>query len=63
MAFSFNVACLQEKRQIPILVFGLTRRALEPTNYRNRGEHANRYTTDAVLTECVFHITIYSDIS
>ena len=29
-------------------VFGLTRSGFEPTIYRNRGEHANHYTADAV---------------
>jgi hypothetical protein len=29
-------------------VFGFTRAGLEPTIYRNRGEHANHYTTDVV---------------
>ena len=41
--------CLEEKQQIPILVFGLTRSGLEPTIYRTRGEHTNHYTTDAVI--------------
>ena len=31
------------------IVFGLTRAGLEPTNYRTQGEHANHYTTEAVL--------------
>ena len=30
------------------MVFGLTRRELEPTIYSTRGEHANLYTIDAV---------------
>jgi hypothetical protein len=30
------------------IVFGLTRPGLEPTIYRNRGEQANHYTTEAV---------------
>ena len=30
-----QAACLMEKQQIPILVFGLTRPWLEPTIYRN----------------------------
>ena len=30
------------------IVFGLTRRGLEPTIYRTRGEHANHYTTDVL---------------
>ena len=43
-----NAACLAEKQQIPILVFGLTLSGLEPTIYRTRDEHANHYTTDVV---------------
>ena len=35
-------------------VFGLTRPGLEPTIYRTRGEHANHYTTDAVLVSSNF---------
>ena len=31
------------------IVFGLTRRVLEPTIYSTRGEHGNHYTTDAAL--------------
>ena len=48
LVFLLNAACLAEKQQIPILVFGLTRPGLEPTFYRSRGEHANHYATDAV---------------
>ena len=32
------------------IVFSLTRLGLEPTNYGTRGEHANHYTTDMVLS-------------
>jgi hypothetical protein len=32
-----------------LIVVGLTRSGLEPTIYHNRGEHANNYTTDAVV--------------
>ena len=31
------------------IVFGLTRLGLEPTIYRTQDQHANHYTTDAVL--------------
>ena len=31
------------------IVFGLTQSGLEPTIYRTHGEHANQYSTDAVL--------------
>ena len=31
------------------IVYGLTRPGLGPTIHRTRGEHANHYTTDAVL--------------
>jgi hypothetical protein len=30
------------------IVFGLTRPGLETTTYRNRGKHANYYSTNAV---------------
>jgi hypothetical protein len=43
-----NAACLAEKQQIPISVFGLTRPGLEPTIYRIWGELANHYTTEKV---------------
>ena len=33
------------------LVFGLTRSGLEPMIYRTRGEHANHFTTDAVVID------------
>ena len=47
--FLLNDACLVEKQQIPISVFGLTRPGLEPTIYRTRGEHvATHYATIAV---------------
>jgi hypothetical protein len=48
LLFLLNAACLAEKQQIPILVFGLTRPGLEPTIYRTPGEHANHYATNAV---------------
>jgi hypothetical protein len=34
-----------------LIVFGLTRQALEPTIYRNQGKHANHYATDAVVCD------------
>jgi hypothetical protein len=43
-----NAACLAKKKQISILVFGLTQSGLEPTIYRTRGECANHYVNDAV---------------
>jgi hypothetical protein len=49
MLFLLNTACLAEKQQIPLLVFGLTRSWLEPAIYHTRGEYANYYTTDAVV--------------
>jgi hypothetical protein len=30
-----------------VIIFGLTRRGLEPTIYRTPGEHTSHYTTDA----------------
>jgi hypothetical protein len=38
-----------ETAHINIKVFGLIQPGLELTIYRTRGEHANHYTTDAVL--------------
>ena len=46
--FLLTAACLAEKQDIPIIVFGLTRSGLEPTIYSTWGEHADHYTTDAV---------------
>ena len=51
--FLLNAACLANSGETTnknVIVFGLTRPGLEPTIYRNRGEHANHYTTDAVDT-------------
>ena len=48
LLFLLKAACLVEKQQIPILVFGLIRTVLESTIYRTRGEHANHCATDAV---------------
>jgi hypothetical protein len=48
--FLLNAACLAEKQQIPILVFGLTRPRLEPTIYHTRDEHANHYPTDPIFS-------------
>ena len=48
LLFLLNAACLAEKQQIAILVFGLTRPRLELTIYRTRDEHANHYATGAV---------------
>jgi hypothetical protein len=44
LLFLLNAVCLAD-----FIVFGLTRPGLEPTIYRNWDEHANHYTTDAVL--------------
>jgi hypothetical protein len=43
-----NAACLVEKQQIPISIFGWTWLGFEPMVYHTRGKHANYYTTDAV---------------
>ena len=48
LLFLLNAACLAEKQQIAILVFGLTWSGLEPMIYRTWGENANHYITDAV---------------
>ena len=70
LLFLFNAACLAEKQHIPILVFGLAQAGLEPTIYHTRGEHANHYVTDAVISViCVreigwnVNIMIIRDIS
>ena len=39
-----------EAANINLIVYGLTRPALEPTIYCTRGEHANHYATDTVTT-------------
>jgi hypothetical protein len=39
------------------IVFGLTQSGLEPTIYRNQGEHAHQYTTDAILSS--LNLSIY----
>ena len=49
-----NAACLAEKQQIPVSVFGVTRLGLKPTIYRTWGEHANHYTTDAAQGRTLF---------
>jgi hypothetical protein len=41
----------EEATNTNFIIFGLTRPGLEPTIYRTRGEHANHYATDAVLTQ------------
>jgi hypothetical protein len=65
--FALSPQCLAEKQQIPILVFGLTRSTLDPMIYRTRGEHANHYTTDAVIQLTInndkLYITSWSFIS
>jgi hypothetical protein len=43
-----NAACLVEKQQIPISIFGWTWLGFEPMVYHTRGKHANYYTTDTV---------------
>ena len=40
----------REETNTTFIVFGLTRPWLEPIIYRTRGEDANYYTTDAVLS-------------
>ena len=37
------------------IVFGLTRPGLESTIYHTRGEHANHYTTDAVVQRMIVY--------
>jgi hypothetical protein len=49
LLFLHNDACLAEKQQMPILYYLV----LEPTIYRTRGEHANHFTIDVVLANCI----------
>ena len=44
----------KEATNTNFIVFGLTRSVLEPTIYRTWGEHANQYTTDAILHQLRF---------
>ena len=50
-----------EEPNTNIIVFGLTGLWLELTIYRTQGEHANHYTTDAVVKDrryiCVLIVT------
>ena len=46
LLFLLNAACLAEKQQIPISVFGFTRTWLELTIFHTRGEDAYHYTTN-----------------
>ena len=48
-----NAACLAEKQQIPISVFGLTQSGLEAPIYRTWGEHANHNANDTVKVELI----------
>ena len=49
-ALTLKAVCLVEKQQLPtLLTCVLTKSRVEPTIYRTRGNHANHYTTDAVL--------------
>jgi hypothetical protein len=53
----------REATNTDFIAFGLTRPGLELTIYRTRSEHANHYTTDAVICydECVL-LTYKEDI-
>jgi hypothetical protein len=54
-----SAMCLAEKQKnICLIVFGLTRLALEPKIYRIRGKHVNHNTTNAVL-KVGRHVKIY----
>ena len=44
-----HVACLAEKPNTTCIVFGLTCLEREPTIYHTQGDHANHYTTNAVV--------------
>ena len=49
-----------EAININSIVFGLSRSWREPTIYRTLGEHANHYTTDAVVLAMNQHIEKYN---
>ena len=51
-AFALSPWCCVPSGEVTntyFIVFGLTRSRLEPTIYRTWGEHANHYTTNAVI--------------
>ena len=54
LLFLLNAACLANKQQILILVFGLTWPRLELTINHTGGKQANHYTTDAII----FHLWV-----
>jgi len=45
--------CVEATNSI-FIVFGLTLPVLGPTIYRTRGEHANHFTTNAVMSLCIY---------
>ena len=64
LLFLRNAALLSvEAPNTNVIVLGLTRPGLEPMIYRTRGEHANHYTTDAVLlvnvTTWIYFVTVW----
>jgi hypothetical protein len=48
LVFLQNAVCLEAKKQIPMLLSGLTGSGLESTICHTRGDHVDHYTTDAV---------------
>ena len=54
---SYSLMLRAEKHQIPILQSGLTRPGLKRTIYRTRGQHANYYTTYAVVLNTKPHFS------
>ena len=51
----------REATNTNFIVFGFTRSGLEPTIYHARGEHTNRYTTDAVVS--IWSLPLQDDCS
>ena len=51
----------REKTNTNFIVFGLTYSGLEPMIYHSRGEHANHYTTDAVVNKIFDNITSHNN--
>jgi hypothetical protein len=60
MLLKINLAPLWHIILIPSQpVFELTRSELQPTIYRTRGKHTNRYTTDAVFIQDISNVFKY----
>jgi hypothetical protein len=59
--FAFTPSCSVlsgEATKTNFIVFGLTRPGLDPTIYCTWDEHANQYTTDAVLSHSLLNLCV-----